>query len=227
MFHIIPFLLFIASAFPSPTAASTFKEVNPSHSSEAFRDYIERALHALANSSHSLGRETFKSIVDGRVRIDEIADLTYPDFLRVLHDYQLAGKPLPLTNGDFDNLSRENSREAQVLTEALDGYKWDDRIYVSAGQSPRKLAATLVHEVNHVLNESTVHYYESHYNALLEEYRAFWVEAVFRGAHTDDSEFCRRLKLRVARLYSLEDVDPDTIPDHPPGKLIPRAAAWH
>ncbi len=226
MFRFLTLTLFVAAVLPGQLAAADFVEVNSDHTSEAFQAYVERGLHALANSTSPLGRETFESIEHGRVRIDELADLTYNDFRRVLRDYRLAENALPLTSADYEGLTRTNSRAARILSEALEGYQWEDRIYVAAGQSPRKLAATLVHEVNHVLNKSHVHYYDSHGAALLEEYRAFWVEAVFRGSPTADHEFCQRLKARVAHLYSFEDVDLDSIPDHPPGKLIPGARAW-
>ena len=92
--------------------------------------------------------------------------------------------------------------------------------YVSKGLSPKALAATLVHEVNHILNRSEEHY-RGDAAIFREEYRAFYSEAIFRAEPVDDPDFCRRLKEHVIDLYGLDGVSPDDLPDVPPGKFTP------
>ena len=90
-----------------------------------------------------------------------------------------------------------------VLRE-LDGYQWGDRLYFALADHTdvKLLAATLVHEVNHVLNRSECSYYkdlDSHEvdvtYAFVEEFRAFYAECWFvRGAQAN-VENCRAYAL--------------------------------
>ena len=74
------------------------------------------------------------------------------------------------------------------LEDDLAGYQWGNRIYftLSSATDVDELAATLVHETNHVLNRSECNYYrvmETHVvepdRAYIEEYRAFLSECYF------------------------------------------------
>lgn len=148
-----------------------FTEVDPTHSSKAFRSYIGKALDVLAADDSELAQLTLRSISAGYVKLDELADLTCPDFERVRADLPDAG----LTPDDFGTLAAKRTIEAE-----LDGYMWSNRIYVARGQSAVRLAATLIHEVNHVVNRSEVGYYDDlPTSAFVHEYRSFYAEAQF------------------------------------------------
>ncbi len=183
-------LLFAACAAPAADDASDetpddkgdrgtatggrFIEVDPTHSSKAFRTYIGKALDVLAADDSELAQLTLKSISAGYVKIDELADLTCPDFERVRADLPDAG----LTPADRGTLAAKRTIEAE-----LDGYMWSNRIYVARGQTAKRLAATLIHEVNHVLNRSEVGYYDDlPTSAFVHEYRSFYLEAQFDPA---------------------------------------------
>lgn len=151
-----------------------FTEVDPTHSSKAFRSYIGKALDVLAADDRELAQLTLRSISAGYVKLDELADLTCADFERVRADLPGAG----LTPDDRGTLSAKRTIEAE-----LDGYMWSNRIYVARGQTPKRLAATLIHEVNHVLNRSEVGYYDDlPTSAFVHEYRSFYLEAQFDPA---------------------------------------------
>lgn len=148
-----------------------FTEVEPTHSSKAFRTYIGKALDVLAADDSELAQLTLRSISAGYVKLDELADLTCPDFERVRADLPDAG----LTPEDRGTLAAKRTIEAE-----LDGYMWSNRIYVARGQTAKRLAATLIHEVNHVLNRSEVGYYDDlPTSAFVHEYRSFYLEAQF------------------------------------------------
>jgi hypothetical protein len=109
------------------------------------------------------------------------------------------------------------------------GVSWFNTVhaYWSEGFSERQseqdaqgLASTLVHEVNHILNESEENY-RGDRSILCEEYRAFYAEAAFRGEDASDPDVCRRIKQGVIEDYGLEGVTPDDVPGIPPGTLIP------
>jgi len=155
---------------------SRFDEVDPTHSTVTFRNYIGNALDLLAEHDTDLARLTLRSIESGLVKIDELRDLTCADFERVRADLPDAG----LTPDDRSRLHARGSAVAAALESELDGYMWSNRIYVSRGQPALRLAATLVHEVNHVLNRSEIGYYDDlPTSAFIHEYRAFYAESLF------------------------------------------------
>jgi len=156
-----------------------FVEVDPTHSTYTFRRSISRALNKLAAHDSELAHLTLKSIEDGLVLIDDLRDLTCADFERVRADLPDAG----LTPEDRATLHDRGSDAAAAIEAELDGYMWSNRIYVARGQTTLRLAATLVHEVNHVLNRSEVGYYDDlPTSAFLHEYRSFYAESLFDPA---------------------------------------------
>jgi hypothetical protein len=195
-----------------------FLEVNPNRSSVAFRTYVQQALDALKKSGTEIGWMTFEAIATGKVEIDELTDLSREDFHHVRKEFLREG--LKLDPDDWYRIGTKNSRAHRAITQSMDGYMWDNRVYVAKGLSPRALAATLVHEVNHILNRSEENY-RGDAAIFREEYRAFYSEALFREEPVDDPAFCRRLKAHVIELYALRGVSPDDLPDVPPGKFAP------
>jgi hypothetical protein len=191
-----------------------FLEVNPARTSSRFRRYVGAALEELKKSDAKNARITHDLIASGRVNLDELSDLTRDDYLRVRRDLLKAGTDIP---ADHKALDDKRGKAWRAITTDMNGYMWDNRIYVAPGLSPRDLAATLVHEVNHVRNESEQHY-RGDKQILLEEYRAFYAEALFRGEPLT-KERCREMKLGVIRDYGLKDVTADDVPDRPPGLL--------
>ncbi len=199
----------------------TFHEVDRAHSSAAFRRYVDRALVLLEEDGSDLARLTLAAIRDGRVKIDELADLTCWDFERARQDLSAT----ELEPGDWLGLRDPASPALAALTAELDGYMWSNRIYVSRGQPARRLAATLVHEVNHVLNRSEVGYYDDlPTSAFLHEVRAFHAERLF------DPDAYEGVDL-VAYVIDAYELDRALIPDEILAdpitpRLLPDAAAW-
>lgn len=214
-----------------------FDEVNDSNTSVAFRAAIEDALRNLCQSQSDgdLGFETYKSIVTGRVQIDVLEDLSDLDYSTVLVFYGLApGTP------------REDALPG-ILAD-LAGYMWGNRVYVVLGGTTDALAATLMHEVNHVLNRSDENYYlplerevveperSEILNALrvdegtgfVEEYRAFYLEQVLSGSPLEvgKTESMATLKQSIADLYDFSSLDVSTFPDFPDGLLLPTDENW-
>ena len=202
------------TARPQPPG---FREVKPAHTSKEFRAYVGRALEVLRASRSPVGRATYDYIVSGRVKIDEVGDLTRADYKRASNDLRKWTRALGADR--YETLMNPKSPASKALDRLLNGYMWDDRIYVARGQSPKKLASTLVHEVNHFINKSEEHY-RGPTQRLLEEYRAFYVERLYAG-ETMTPEKCRRLKEEVAKEYGIDRAHFERIPDVPPGLLIP------
>jgi len=188
-----------------------FLEVNPRNTSLEFRGYVAKALKALRRSDSQVGRDTYEAIATGRIKLDELSDLTRPDYLHLRKELLPDGVRLKLE--DYERLHKP--KVLRAITENIDGYMWDERIYVTRGQTAESLAATLVHEVNHVINASEENY-RSDLSMLVEEYRAFYAEELFKGREMTP-ERCRRLKESVIRDYGLDDVGPDDVADVPPG----------
>jgi hypothetical protein len=214
-----------------------FDEVNSDNSSPAFRTEVEDALRLLCQSDldSGLGFETYKSIATGRVQIDTLEDLSDLDYSTVLVFYEFApGTP------------REEA--LPTILADLAGYMWGDRIYIVPGASTESLAATLAHEVNHVLNRSDENYYlpldrevteperteilnslqVDEGRAFVEEYRAFYLEEVYAGASLTlgQEQSMQALKQSIADLYEFNSIDVSEFPDYPDGLLIPDDEGW-
>ncbi len=200
--------------------APGFVEVDAAHSSAAFRDYVNRAIRALERDDSEIARLTARSIRAGRVQLDELVDLTCWDFERVRAELPALG----LSAADYARLV-PNGSIARALAAEIDGYMWSNRIYVSRGQPTRQLAATLVHEVNHVINRSEVGYWDDFpTSAFVHEYRAFAAEAMFDAAPYDGVD----LVDHVIELYELDRaaLDPDVLAAPLTPRMLPDAAAW-
>jgi hypothetical protein len=201
--------------------SSRFVEVDPTHTNLTFRTYVHRALDKLEAHDSELATLTAASIEAGRVRIDELADLTCGDFLRVAKDLPA----LNLEPSDHALLQRRGSEVTAAISNELDGYMWSNRIYISRGQDPQRLAATLVHEVNHVLNRSEVGYYDDlPTSAFLHEYRAFYAEREFDPAYYEGIDLVDHVienyELDRTRIPSAVIASPLT------PKLLPTTTAW-
>ena len=190
-----------------------FLEVNPRNTSLEFRGYVAKALRALRRSDTEVGRATYEAIATGKIKVDELSDLTRADYMHLRKELIPDGVRLKVE--DYERLHRPTVMRA--ITESIDGYMWDNRIYVTRGASAEKLASTLVHEVNHVLNASEENY-RGDKNILEEEYRAFYAEELFKGTEMTP-ERCRRLKQEVIDGYGLDGVTPDDVADLPPGRF--------
>lgn len=194
-----------------------FREVDEQHTSADFRRYVDAALETLRTSKTEIGRATYELIVRGGVRIDEMTDLTRADFARVRKSLATFGKHVGAD--EYRRLHEGQGKALRAIRETLSGYEWDDRIYVERGLTPRQLAATLVHEVNHVLNKSEEHY-RGDTAALREEYRAYYAEKLLAGERMTPRK-CADLKASIVRDYGLAKAHLAEIPDHPDGVLIP------
>jgi hypothetical protein len=208
--------LLAAPAFARSPAYS-FTEVNPRVSTPAFRAYIQSGLAVLGKSRRAIARGTLWAIQKGLLRLDTLSDLTRADYRRVRRDLLKDG--VRIGADDFVRLHDQRNGAARAIRRALDGYQWDDRIYIAEGLSPARLAAVLVHEVNHVLNRSEEHYRGAR-AILLEEYRALYAEKLLAGASMT-KERCRRLKQGLIRDYGIRGVTPDDVADVPPGRFYP------
>jgi hypothetical protein len=197
--------------------ATSFREVKPERSDKAFRAYVDKALAVLKANPSPLSQATYRYVVTGKVRIDAIADLTRADYLRARKD--LIKWTQALSPDAYGSLQNPRSPASKAIDRLLNGYMWDDRIYVAKGLTPQQLASTLVHEVNHFVNKSEEHY-RGHTQPLIEEYRAFDLEALFNGERMTPAR-CKALKLEVAKEYGFDKARLDRIPDVPPGLLIP------
>jgi hypothetical protein len=198
-----------------------FLEVDATRSSAGFRRYVGGALAHLEAHPAPIARLTARSIREGRVRVDEIADLTCWDFSRLLDD--LGG--VDLEPADWQDLRDGDGAVEATVAAGIDGFMWSNRIYVARGLSTRRLAATLVHEVNHVINRSEHGYYDDlPTSAFLHEYRAFHAERLVDPASYEDLDLVEH----VIELYELDGaLIPEAILADPlTPRLLPDASAW-
>ena len=118
-----------------------------------------------------------------------------------------------------------NRRVLRTIESELDGYMWSNRIYVSRGQTAERLAATLIHEVNHVLNRSEVGYYDDlPTSAFIHEYRAFYAESLFDPDEYEGIDIADY----VIENYDLDrsKIDPEILAAPLTPRLLPDPKGW-
>jgi hypothetical protein len=222
---------------PEDCSAPAFVEINDTNASAQLAAEAHSALTYLCENATDLdlALHTYRSIVDGRVQIDTISDLTDLDYATALVFFELPP--------DTPRAVAMPQLEAELA-----GYMWGNRIYVVLGGDAMALATTLVHEVNHVLNRSDENYYlpinssltpaeeRDRLNALTvdegaafrEEYRAFYIEQALTGASLDvgKEQSMAELKASIAELYGFTSLNLDDFPDFPAGLLVPDESSW-
>lgn len=189
----------VSTPEPNPPAFK-YTEVQPEHPVPAVvNEKLRAALQVISTTSTTatsaprirLANETLARIQDGLVRIDTLEDAIPEDLYHMCRDYMLDACLTPLAD---PSTFQADQATVDFLFKSLAGYMWGDRIYltIDASTDPAVLAATLVHESNHVLNRSECSYYtdlESQMvddkKAFLEEYRAFATEYVFQNEDAD------------------------------------------
>jgi hypothetical protein len=200
--------------------------------SEAIVTPLDRALQVLedvaANGQtefhRALAGETVARITAGDVWIGNVSDARGDDLWHMCMDF------MPTQCGDrpMDNHWEGSAAMRETIFAELDGYQWGNRLYFSLedDSDPRRLASTLVHEVNHVLNRSECSYYRDFGShevdptlAFVEEFRAFFAECWLEHGAKATPASCREQSLQA-----LEDREYDMAPDfesYMPGELNP------
>lgn len=147
-----------------------------------------------------LAAETLARIEAGVVRVEAIERARGMDLWHMCKDLDAhaACNGEPPTGDEAANWEGDAALRAALASD-LDGYMWGDRLYFRFDDAlePSALAATLIHEVNHVLNRSECSYYADYFAheveptlAFLEEYRAFVAECVFRRGSGGTASRC-------------------------------------
>ncbi len=207
------------------------------------RDPLRRALAA----------ETLARIEGGDVLLGSIQAARGIDRWHMCKDEKAKACDGPPPASD-DRAWTGDAALARTLEEDLAGYQWGNRIYftLSSATDVNELAATLVHEVNHVANRSECSYYraiDAHVvepdRAYVEEHRAFLAECLF-GDEAATVASCSRyaasrvdeygFDAKLSRVLPGGSNDPAKLAelvvaaepngDAPFGRLVPRKRDW-
>lgn len=206
-----------------------------------------------ATRQKALAAQTLQRVQAGDVRIGSLASARGADLWHMCKDLDADVKSacagLPPSDPEW---AGDAALRAAVVSE-LDGYMWGNRLYLTLGPETETshLAATLVHEVNHVLNRSECWYYSDYFAhvvepsfAWLEEYRAFVSECVLKRGSGATAARCdsyatgeleaREYGLTPDLAFILGDASRGSLPvaeslfvdDGTYGFLAPDAARW-
>jgi hypothetical protein len=240
-----------------------FAEANP-HApiGEEESKQLQRAFRVLKRVSRdadtdpraALAAATLERITTGDVLLGSIQDSRGRDRWHMCRDFELSAcEGRPTRDADWIG----DDEVADTIDNELDGYMWGNRLYFSffEDREPSSLAATLVHEVNHILNRSECSYYEdidqhrvNDTLAYIEEYRAFLAECFFAEGDDQTTESCSEhaaqqlidleygLQPDLSTVLPEGEIDPVYIaeavvePPAPPapsfGLLVPEADSW-
>jgi hypothetical protein len=188
-----------------------------------------------------LAQETLARIENGDVLIGSIEASRGIDRWHMCKDegmHACDGRP----PANDDRTWRGDAALARKLEKDLAGYQWGNRIYftLSSATDVNELAATLVHETNHVLNRSECSYYrviDDHVVepdlAWIEELRAFFSECVLTEESLDVPKCSAYAAGRVAEydFATKAKRDPKELGEAFAsstrfGKLVPRKKDW-
>lgn len=225
------------------------------------RDKILRALvkiDRVARDTKSplrraLAAETLARIESGDVLLGSIAAARGIDRWHMCKDEKERACEGPMPAAD-DRTWQGDAALARKLEADLAGYQWGNRIYftLSSETDVDELAATLVHEVDHVANRSECNYYrviDAHVvepdPAYVEEFRAFLSECYFNEESATVAKCSAYAKGRVddygfdaklSRVLPNRSDDPakladlilaaETDRDAKFGRLVPRKRDW-
>ena len=181
------------------------------------RDKIQAALAKIERVAkrgesplrRALAAETLARVESGDVQLGSIAGARGIDRWHMCKDYALHACDGPPPSPD-DRTWRGDDEVDRKLDSDLAGYMWGNRLYFTLKRStdPNELAATLVHEINHVANRSECHYYrniDTHEVepdlAFVEEYRAFLSECYFTRDASASPETCNAASMPSATSY--------------------------
>ncbi len=217
---------------------------------------IQAALAILARKaqtgtgpSKDIAQETLARIQGGDVVLGSIKGARGIDRWHMCKDYKLAAcKGAPPDAADRTWFGDEAL--GTTLEKELAGYQWGNRVYftIDAKLDPNELAATLVHEVNHVANRSECSYYrdiDAHRvdddRAFVEEFRAFFTEC-FQSNAAPSVETCSAHAIAATDTYGFRYDLKRILPEGPKtalalaqriaqgqagaGKLVPVRQGW-
>ena len=200
-----------------------------------------------------LATETLARIEAGDVLLGSISTSHGIDRWNMCKDFKL-----PICQGtapaDDDTTWLGDDALGRKLERELLGYQWGNRLYFTLTRSSDidLLAATIVHEVDHVLNRSECDYYSDlpdHVmdgnKAFVQEYRAYVAECYFVKDDSANVETCTDYASKKLESYEFVHDLSKLLPNHsndpkvltkafvdatatsaPFGRLIPDAAVW-
>lgn len=150
---------------------------------------FNKAMALLRSKDHPIARYTVKLIESAKVKV-----LPYEKIRR--KDYQLLREEY---EGDIVNFPKRlplARKTIHKLKTDWDGFIYENRLYISdANQDPLMFARTIVHELNHYINDSNDHY-ETDEDRFREECRASIAEVLVFGPQT------RNYLTRIAKTVS-------------------------
>lgn len=216
---------------------------------EALDVLVDLAESGTSGRQRALAAETVGRIASGQVRISALETARGIDLWHMCKD--LVDVACPVEPPDDPAWAGDESLQTALVSQ-LDGYQWSYHLYFAIqGRDPAGLAATLVHEVGHVLNRSECSYFSDFWThapddtwAWLEEYRAFVAECVLARGRNGTAARCDDWSARqlVEREYGfspdlavlLDDPEEGTVviakslfeDDGVYGWLIPTADLW-
>jgi hypothetical protein len=218
---------------------------------------MQRALDKLARVAKTavterrrqLAAETLARIEAGDVLLGSVKGSRGIDRFHMCKDFKLPVCQVPAPAPD-DREWIGDEALGRKLENELDGYQWGNRLYFTVKRStdPDALAATLVHEVNHVAHRSECNYYvdiDEHVvdgtRAFIEEFRAYLSECYFVKDTSANLDTCTAYASKALEAYEFEHDLRNVVPAGEPreltnaivengatalGHLVPARAQW-
>lgn len=193
-------------------------EADAARVDEAHRHaFLGDVLAILENSHSPIAANTIRALQSGAVHLDTLDRMTVEDCVQLLVE-----NPKPWAGIASAEQCGSNPGLARVpapVLQRVSGFQNENRIYVNPARSPKDMAATVVHEMNHVVNHSGEHY-GTQAEIFAEEYRAYFVAQQFEDAgRPAGGAWLGWMKRWIVEQYGLDRVPPAGQADRPTGNL--------
>ncbi|HVO29960.1 MAG TPA: hypothetical protein VMV18_04460 [bacterium] len=174
--------------------------------------FLGDVLSVLEKNDTRIAKNTVAALKAGVVRLNTLDRLTIEDCGQLLRENPRL----------WDGIAAPDDCGKRVPREVLarvSGFQNGNRIYVNPLRAPDEMASTVVHELNHFVNDSNAHYATAA-DIAREEYRAFWVVQQFEDhGRNAGAAWHGWMKRFIVTEYALDPVRPQDLPDVPTGNL--------
>jgi hypothetical protein len=172
------------------------------------RAKVDMAREKLARLDTPFAKVVRDELESGRVKALPMCKMTRLEFDELAKDSDLTA--LGATRDEqYASLRRADAPAMKTVHALIYGFQWEDRIYLSTGQSDSRMVETIAHEVQHVLRNAHARNFDDQRVTCVEEIAAFEAEILVKKAELTDEERAS-VRKNVVELYELDKMRAET-----------------
>ena len=172
------------------------------------RKKVELAKDELRRTDAAFAKRVLAALDDGSVKVFPFCQMAPQHFEHFRADTDLSAFGAT-PEEQWRRLRDGQTRGMRSVHAQLDGYMWDDHVYIATGGDLKMTVETLAHEAEHVFRKAHERNFKDQRVTCVEEHAAARAEVL---VHKDDlsPEEDRALLDRTIDLYELDKIAPGT-----------------